>query len=126
VLLDRLKDRKKENIMKIQTWLKPLSASLGTLMMCALLSACQSSNASVAESYTNKANSDIQIRLHGKPQDKTFYIDGTRYEWSDLTTEKQSKVMKLEEELNVLASKLEINEEKMEKWANKVEAAAAK
>ena len=111
--------------MKIQTWIKPLVASLGTLMMCALLTACQSSNANVNEGYDNKAHSGIQIRNHGKHQDKTFYVDGTRYEWSDLNKEQQSKIMKLEQELDLLASNLDIDEEEMEQWAKKIEAAAA-
>jgi uncharacterized coiled-coil DUF342 family protein len=114
--------------MKIQTWVKPLIASIGALIMCALLSACQSSKANVAkDDKGNKLDSksyssEITIKTQDNLEGKSFYVEGKKYHWFELTTEQQDKVLKIEKELEILADSLSIDEEKLELWGNKVAA----
>jgi uncharacterized lipoprotein YehR (DUF1307 family) len=109
---------------------KPLISMLASLIMCVILSACQSSKASPKYietlSSTDHSSSLLQsgnhqIRILHDSENKNYIVNGKRFSFQQLSSEQKKRILELEAKLDKLEQSLTIDEERLETWSEKME-----
>jgi uncharacterized protein YxjI len=116
--------------MSTQQWTPPLLSMIATIIMCVLLSVCQSSNASNYHSQSTRSNSfssnGHHIHIKNNNGQRTFEVDGKTFSFEQLSEKQKKQINKVEEKLNNLEISIEIESDEMEQWSNKMEVVAEK
>lgn len=105
-------------------WTKPLLSMSATFMMCAILSACQSSNASNYHYSNTDSSNHIHVQNHNGL--RSYEVNGKKFSFSQLSDEQKKKIKHIETQLNQLETAIEFESDEMEKWGDKMEAVAEK
>ena len=108
-----------------------------TIVMCALLSVCQSTNASnkriskVSEistdssSYTHISDNH-HIHIHGNRDNRVYYVDGKEFTYEQLSDTQKKQINALHAKIGRLEDALDIESDRMEEWGEKMEKVAEK
>lgn len=107
----------------------PLLSMAATIIMCAILSACQSTNASAKRLSENSLerhhiSDHHNIRIQDRNGQRLYAVDGKEFTYDQLSDEQKEKINQLEEKLSKLEIALELDSERMEKWSEKMEVVA--
>ena len=112
--------------MSNKQWTNPLLSMSATLIMCALLSACQSSNASNYQSQNSDSflsnGHHIQIQNHNGQ--RTYEVNNKKFSFDQLNDKQKEKINQIEKTLNSLEVAIDFESEEMERWSEKMEMVA--
>ena len=95
------------------------------MIMCVILSACQSSKAStnyVDESSSRSFSDSHQIRIKNDSESRIYTVGDKRFSFEQLSPEQKKSINELEEKLGKLEQFVEIDSQRMEHWGEKMEA----
>lgn len=121
----------KEQIMLNHQWVKPLLSMGATIIMCALVNACQNikaadtsetiSDTQVTEYSSQHNTNKHQIHIRSNNNEHYYQVDGKRFSHAQLTNEQKEKVNRFEKKLDKLEVALELDSERIEQWSEKME-----
>jgi len=110
-------------------FINPLLSMAATILMCAILSACQSTNASTDKISKISGNAsdrhhisdhhNIRIREHNGQ--RLYSVNGKEFTYEQLSDEQKEKINQIDEKLSKLETALEFDSKRMEKWSQKME-----
>jgi len=107
--------------------LKPVISLFASMIMCAILSACQSSKAStkyVNDSSAGFFSDNPQIRIQNDSGSRNYTVGSKRFSFKQLSHEQKKRINELEQKLSGLEHFVEIDSQRMEHWGEKMEAVA--
>lgn len=115
----------------------PLLSMAATIVMCALLSVCQSTNASTKHvSEVSEISSDLEqrsyisdnhhIHIHGNHENRVYYVDGKEFSYKQLSDDQRKQIDKIHAKMAKLEDSLDLESNRMEEWGDKMEKVADK
>lgn len=110
----------------------PLLSMAATILMCAILSACHTTNASTDRvsqisgnaSDRHHVSNHHNIRIREHDGHRLYTVDGKEFTYDQLSDEQKEKINQIEEKLSKLETALELDSQRMEKWSQKMEIVA--
>ncbi len=110
----------------------PLLSMTATIIMCALLSACQNTNPSSKHlseissvpSNDTPISDNHHVHIHGDRDNRVYFVDGKEFTVDQLSEEQKKQINAIHQKMNQLEGAFEVDSDRMEEWGKKIEQVA--